>query len=349
MRMALGDLSEGQIESYSTEEPPFVIPFDIYDLLQKNRLDELVTNLKSFLNTSQHSDEDWATVLRWNNFELLRILSTRVDDVSESHFDILVECCLLFLEINQQRFSPPLVTSSLMNRLFGSLQSNSVISLLKRLKVLYILFNHGGLAFPDISFQNCQYLLSLCTHSHAQVAVSALNTSIIGYYRMSSEFLWKELQGVLSFDSVKAVIDQSLLILSSGDNAFDEIHVEGALEWIGSCFFYQPTMYYTIYNFQRTLDVLLENLQQYFDREAEDLLCSHIECVRKIIDWAPFFQANYRVDEVFAKLNDLMKAGGKEGFTKVCEIISHIYNDHLKYFPQEDELGGDDGDCVVFE
>merc|ERR1719414_2259901 len=103
---------------------------------------------------------------------------------------------------------------------------------------------------------------------------------------MSSEFLWKELQGVLPFECIKAIIEQSLDILSTkGDDEFDGIHVEGALEWIGSCFLYKPTMYYNIYNFHATLDVLLLNLQRYFELGQENPLCFHIECVRKIIDW----------------------------------------------------------------
>merc|ERR1719285_443723 len=348
----LGDASQA-------DDLPFYLPFDVYDLLEKDKMDELVVELKSFLDESEHSDQEWAKLLRFNNYELLRVLSTRVDFVTEPHFDTLLECLLLFLDIKPidspdndigSRYAPPLVTSAFMNRLFFSLQSNEAISLLKRLKVLYILFNFGGLAFPDISFNNCQFLLNLCNYEHRQVAKSALTTSIIGYFRMSSETLWKDLQRVLSFDCIESLVEQCLVILSSkGEEEFDSVHLEASLEWIGSCFCFTPIMYYNIYNIQTTLDIILENLQRFFGLGEEEILCFHIECLKKMIGWKGFFEANYRVDDTMIMLNDLMREAGKQDFRRVCELVSVILNDHLDRLPTEEEFEGDDGDCAVFE
>lgn len=333
-----------------TDDLPFYLPFDVYDLLEKDRVDDLVLKLKAFLDESDHSDQEWAKLLKSNNYELLRVLSTRVDFVSEVHFDTLIECLLLFLDINPSRYAPPLVTSAFMNRLFFSLQSNEVMSLLKRLQVLYILFNFGGLAFPDISFTNCNYLLELCKHDHRRVMHSALITHIVGYFRMSSELLWKELQRVLSFDCIEALIEKCLHILSAkGDDEFDNVHIEAALEWIGSCFQFTPIMYYNVYNIQTTLDILLDNLQRFFNLGEEEILCFHIESLKKMIGWKSFFEANYRVDDTMKMLNGLMREAGKHDYTKVCEIVSTILNDHLDLLPKTSESAGDDADCVVFE
>lgn len=199
----------------------------------------------------------------------------------------------------------------------------------KRLQVLYILFNYGGLAFPDISFQNCNHLLRICTHDHRRVSNSALTTSIVGYYRMSSEHLWKELQKVLAFDCIESLIIQCLKILSGrGPDEYDSVHLEAALEWIGSCFQYSPIMYYNVFNIQQTTDILLENLKRFFSLGEEQLLCHHIECVKKMLNWKGFFEAKYRVDDTMRLLNDLMRKSGMQEFTKV-EIVSTILNDHL--------------------
>jgi len=339
------DLSDATLP----EELPFCLPFDVYELLDKESMDDLVIELKSFLDESDHTDLEWEKVLKHNNFELLRVLSTRVDYVSESQFDKLLECLLLFLDIKPSRYAPPLVTSAFMNRLFFSLQTEEVLSLLKRLQVLYILFNYGGLAFPDISFQNCNHLLKICTHDHRRVSNSALTTSIVGYYRMSSEQLWKELQKVLAFDCIESLIMQCLKILSGrGPDEYDSVHHEAALEWIGSCFQYSPIMYYNVYNIQQTTDILLENLKRFFSLGQEQLLCHHIECVKKMLNWKGFFEAKYRVDDTMRLLNDLMRKSGMQEFTKVCEIVSTILNDHLDMLPTEDEFDGGDADCIVF-
>merc|ERR550534_785755 len=118
----LGDASQA-------DDLPFYLPFDVYELLDKDSMDDLVIELKSFLDESEHTDVEWEKVLKHNNFELLRVLSTRVDYVSESQFDKLLECLLLFLDIKPSRYAPPLVTSAFMNRLFFSLQTEEVLSL----------------------------------------------------------------------------------------------------------------------------------------------------------------------------------------------------------------------------
>lgn len=346
LRLDMSDLvSCPSSVSFQASQPPFYFPFDLYNYLETNNIDDLVLKLRQFLSESDHSEEEWEIVLRWNNKELLRALSVRSDNVSEKNFDILLECLLLFVEINPPSICSPLVSSTLMSTLFQSLNAEDPLSLFKRLQLLYSLFNYGGQAFPDISYDNCQYLIDLCTHRHDEVRKLAITTCIVGYFRMSSDMLWRQLQDVLSFDCLENIISHAVCMLRSDD--IETVNMEASLEWISCCFHYQPTLYYNLYNFQVTLDVLLDNLSRFLDHE--ELCVVHIQCLQRMMNWDCFFEANYRVNETLEFLNTLMAEGGKRNYSKICETISQILNDHLDRLEDLGKENTEGGDVVVYE
>eukprot|EP00494_Astrolonche_serrata_P031385 UN31654 len=187
--------------------PPFELPFDIYDYLDNDNIDPLIVQLRNFLSRSEHTDEDWDIVLRWNNKELLRFLSTHIDNVSDKYFDTLLESLFKLLDTNPTSFAPALIGSNFVRRIFRSLKTDDVLSIFKRLNLLNILCVHAGDAFPDIPADEFLLLVKLVQHKHERAKSLAINTLLLIFLRIRSDELWFKINKELSSTAEGRIID----------------------------------------------------------------------------------------------------------------------------------------------
>jgi len=330
----------------SEREPPFTFPFDVYDYIDSNKIDELIAIFREYLSESEHSEEDWNTVLKWNNQEFLRLLCTYSEYVSDSKFDLLIESLLLLVDINRERFTAALVTSTFISRLLQSLTTNNILSLLKRLQLFSILFQYGGLAFPDLPLHHCAALIHLVSHENERVRQFSATVCMLGYLRLESDSLWHALQEQMSLDCKKFFMYHTTQILSGKDKDASDMHIKASLLWMETCF--RKNVYFTLHNFQPVLDLILTNVRSENNIEKELLLIAHVGCIKEMMNWPIFFEANYRVDDTLSALNYLLAEGGKRGYTDMCTAISGILNEHLDKLDKIGQESKED-ELVVFE